>query len=149
MTGLKTIVATAVIVCAATAIAFGGVHLGAPSAGASTAPTASSQATKATYTIRLTEGQLEHLATLLGGQKAKLGSRHHAQPETSHAARVRTVSLRGSAVQSQTTWTGSSATHLKETPHSTCPTVVRDGSHDGDHSGGDHSGSCNDGGGCD
>jgi hypothetical protein len=149
MTGLKTIVATAVIVCVATAIAFGGVHLGSPSAGASTASAASPKATKATYTVRLTEGQLEHLATLLGGQKAKVRAQHDTEHKASHDARARTASYQASVVQSRATWAGSSTTHLSETPHSTCPTVAHDGSRDGDHSGSDHDGVCNDGGGCD
>jgi hypothetical protein len=144
MTGLKTIVATGVIVCAATAVAFGGVHLGQPTAGASAAPTASPKATKVTYTIRRTDGQLEHLAKLLGGQKATVRAQHHARHETGHDTPVRTV-------YRQATSAGSTTTHHSET-YNGGATICRDSNHicrDSDRTACSHDGGCGDGGGCD
>ena len=147
MTGLKTIVATGVLVFAATAVAFGGVHLGQPSAGASPAATASSQAAKATYTVRLTATQLEHLAELLGGQQTIAHAQHHARHDADHHTRVRTVAHRAASVPTQASWSSSITTHHSTTTHN-CPTT-RCISHAGSCGDGGGRGGCGDGGGCD
>ena len=149
MTGLKTIVATGVLVFTATAVAFGGVHLGQPSAGASPATTAGPEPVKATYTVHLTAGQLEHLAKLLGGRQARTGTRHPAQYEATHHRSRRTAARQTAPVQSQASWTTSGTTQ-HTTAHTICPTarcVSRTSSHDGGCSEGGRGGGCGDGGG--
>ena len=135
MTGLKTIAATGAIVFAATAVAFGGVHMGQPSAGASATPTPSPKAVRATYTVRLTESDLEHLAKPLGGQKASV--RHEANHHATARSVYRQVVAPITSATHHSETHHSTATRCRESGHSTC---VRSGSHDG---------GCNDGGGCD
>ncbi len=80
MNRLKTIAGTAAIAVAATALAFGGLHLGQPSADASgTAPVKA----KTTYTITMSPQQL---AKLMRGQnnKSTPHARHTARPARQH-----------------------------------------------------------------
>jgi len=74
---LKTIVVTGIIAVAATALAFGGLHLGQSSADATAAASQPTKA-KATYAVMLTAKQL---AQLMHGQGnvATTGSTHHAR----------------------------------------------------------------------
>lgn len=142
MTALKTIVATAVIVVAGTTAAFAGLHAGQPSANAAS-PTAS-QPTKsqATYAVRLTEKQLEHLADLLGGHhnaaRHTQRSQHQVvrQTKTQHDDAATHDQAHASAAGSTT------RTHHSETDHSGTMTATHDGSHRGTHDGGSgHGGS--------
>ena len=77
MKSLKTIVVTGIIAVAATALAFGGLHLGQSSADATAAASQPTKA-KATYAVMLTAKQL---AQLMHGQGnvATTGSTHHAR----------------------------------------------------------------------
>ena len=137
MKALKTIVATAVIAVAGTTAAFGGLHLGQPSANAASSTASQPTKSQATYAVRLTEKQLEHLADLLGGRHAKA---RHTQRSQHQDVRQATHDQAHASTAGATT-----RTHRSET-HQSCPTTA---SHDGDHSG-THDGGCADGGsGCD
>jgi hypothetical protein len=146
MTGIKTIAATAALVFAGTAVAFGGVHLGQPNAGASPTPAPTTDAVKATSTVTLTEGQLEHLATLLANAQSRTRAGRHAAHEAVRHSRVRTVARQVTPVRTRSTRTAGSTT--RAATHAVCPTthVSHDDFHDGDHSG--SHGGCGDGG-CD
>ena len=134
MTALKTIVATAVIAVAGTTAAFGGLHLGQPSANAAS-PTASQPTqSQATYTVRLSEKQLEHLADLLGGRHA---TARHAPRSQHQDVRQATHDQAHASTAGATT-----RTHHSETHHSGTMTATHDGSHSGTHDGGSgHGGS--------
>ncbi len=137
MKALKTIVATAVIVVAGTTAAFGGLHLGQPSANAASSTTGQPTKSQATYAVRLSEKQLERLADLLGGRHARA---RHTQRSQHQDVRQATND------QSHLSTNGSTTTTRHSETHQRCTTSA---SHDGDHSG-THDGGCADGGsGCD
>jgi hypothetical protein len=91
MSTLKTVVATAVVVLAASSVAFGGVHFGQQSAGAATAvatpqPTQAGATAQTTYMVKLTAQDLARLAAMMNGQHAAIQTRTHARHAATHQA---------------------------------------------------------------
>ena len=151
MRALKTIVATAVIVFTLTTVAMAGVqHLGwqtGPGEGshAGTDQTSGPASTRATYTVRLTERQLERLAAALAqGRHATVRrSAHHAAHTkqtsgTHHAAAHHEVTRTSSFTTPQTTASPTCARR----PAGTAVTQhhADSDSHDGEQSGHDGAG---------
>lgn len=84
MKSLKTIVATGIIAVAATALAFGGLHLGQSSAGATAAARQPTKA-KATHTVTMTAKQFAQLMRGQGNNATVRGNRSYTSGGTSYS----------------------------------------------------------------
>jgi hypothetical protein len=137
---LKTIAATGVIAVAATALVFGGLHLGQSSAGA-TARASQPTKAKATHTVTMTAKQFAQLmrgqwnnATVRGNRNYTRGGNSYSQ-QSGYRSGSRSYTRSGSHTRS-----GSSSNRCYDYGHS--------GSGWSNGSSGSHSGSGWGGGGC-
>jgi hypothetical protein len=138
---LKAMIVTGVVLLTATGVALGAVHVGQPSASAAS-PTASPQPVKASYTVHLSEGQLEQLADLLTARAGHTEKVQHVAIQRSQTQTVSSLQSKARATQSHATSTATGAHHSEA--HNVS---VHQGS---DHGQGAHHGGSDDGGaGCD